>query len=308
MPIGCSATGLARAESGRVGARLQAGLNHQVVAGRPRYRPAGVRPGRNIADRAWHGRDLPRADSCRVSSASGAQAWTRNSISRRAPLAHSSAWCTSTVGGEHADRGSRTSQPWQYGQCSTSRPHRSRSPGMSGSSSRRPVVTSSRRRARRPPSARVTANRSPSAARTASTRPSDDRRRRRAPPRGRPRAARPAAIPSRVRKLWTPSAGALRGCPRRSPAPTAGPGPASARRSVRRRRRRPPPRRSSFMSATSTAMLGTDARAVANFVADDGKLDGMDDDLGGGRPAAAGAAPAARRPRWPSCPRRPASR
>ena len=40
---------------------------------------------------------------------------------------------------------SRTSQPWQYGQCSTSRPHRSASPGTSGSSSASPVVTSSRR-------------------------------------------------------------------------------------------------------------------------------------------------------------------
>ena len=37
---------------------------------------------------------------------------------------------------------SRTSWPWQYGQCSTSRAQRSRRPAMSGSSSRRPVARS----------------------------------------------------------------------------------------------------------------------------------------------------------------------
>ena len=53
-------------------------------------------------------------------------------------------------------RRSRTSQPWQYGQCSTSRPHRGASPGTSGSSSVRPVVTSSRRPSTVDPSARLT--------------------------------------------------------------------------------------------------------------------------------------------------------
>ena len=40
---------------------------------------------------------------------------------------------------------SLTSQPWQYGQCRRSRPHRSRTPGRSGMSSLTPVVTSTRR-------------------------------------------------------------------------------------------------------------------------------------------------------------------
>jgi hypothetical protein len=36
---------------------------------------------------------------------------------------------------------SRTSHPWQYGQCRRSRPHRSWTPGISGSSSWTPVAT-----------------------------------------------------------------------------------------------------------------------------------------------------------------------
>lgn len=40
---------------------------------------------------------------------------------------------------------SATSRPWQYGQCSTSRPQRSASPGTGGSSSTSPVVTRSLR-------------------------------------------------------------------------------------------------------------------------------------------------------------------
>ncbi len=58
----------------------------------------------------------------------------------------SSAWSTEPGMVPRTPRGwSRTSQPWQYGQCRRSRPHRSRTPGRSGISSRTPVVTSSRR-------------------------------------------------------------------------------------------------------------------------------------------------------------------
>ena len=84
---------------------------------------------------------------------------------------------------------SRTSQPWQYGQCSTSMPHRAARPGTSGSTSRRPVATSSRRAAtvRSPAWAPIrTPNRSPSRAR-AVTRPVSTR------PPYRLTSARPAA-------------------------------------------------------------------------------------------------------------------
>ena len=53
---------------------------------------------------------------------------------------------------------SRTSQPWQYGQWRRSRPHRSRTPGMSGSASVAPVVTRIRRAGNVRPSAKWTAN------------------------------------------------------------------------------------------------------------------------------------------------------
>ena len=58
---------------------------------------------------------------------------------------------------------SRTSQPWQYGQCSTSRPHRSRRPGHVGQLVDQPGGDQQPPRPRPVrPSARVTANPSPS--------------------------------------------------------------------------------------------------------------------------------------------------
>ena len=91
--------------------------------------------------------------------------------------------------------------------------------------------------------------------------------------------------------------------PRRPPAPTAAPGPASAPRSARRRRRRPPPRRSSSMPIAHRDHLHDDHAVaprdmVGKLRCRYGKLRGMDDDLDDALaavgPAAARAAPAAR--------------
>ncbi|MGC0408220.1 hypothetical protein RKD31_001463 [Streptomyces sp. SAI-163] len=68
------------------------------------------------------------------------------------------AWCTlSGLVARTPKRSSRTSQPWQNGQCSTSRPYRSATPGTSGSSSLSPVVTISRRACTVSPPASLTA-------------------------------------------------------------------------------------------------------------------------------------------------------
>ncbi len=156
---------------------------------------------------------IPRAASCSASSSVRAGMVWEKYVTSVLSCRNSSAWCT--------DRGppastpmarSRTSQPWQYGQCSTSRPHRSRSPGTSGSSSTSPVVTSSRRARTERPSASDTVK--PSASRTAvvtspdTTWPPYD-----GPPRGRAPAARPAAS-RRGRATRAPRRpAALRGSP-----------------------------------------------------------------------------------------------
>jgi len=107
---------------------------------------------------------------------------------------------------------SRISHPWQYGQCTTSRPQRSRTPGMSGSVSTTPVATSRRRAPTTRPSSNVTVKRSPSRAAEA-TRPAHT-----SPPY--PRTSdRPASnsavglMPSRDRNPCTPAARAFRGSP-----------------------------------------------------------------------------------------------
>ncbi len=68
-----------------------------------------------------------------------------------------SAWCTLSALDASTPKGSsRTSQPWQNGQCSTSLPKRSATPGTSGSSSFSPVATISRRARTVPPDSRAT--------------------------------------------------------------------------------------------------------------------------------------------------------
>ena len=114
---------------------------------------------------------------------------------------------------------SRTSQPWQYGQCTTPRPQCSASPGTSGSTSRRPVATSTRRACSVAPSARVTVKRrSPSADGAAgpavTTSPDATRAAVAGGPRSRPRSSSSAGgVPSWPSSPCTPSAGALRGVP-----------------------------------------------------------------------------------------------
>lgn len=113
---------------------------------------------------------------------------------------------------------SRTSQPWQYGQCTTVCPQCSASPGTSGSTSVRPVATRMRRAVMLRPSARVTVNRrSPSADGAAdsaeTTSPWTTR-----PPYWRT-CSRPrrrisgGGVPSKTMKPCTAFAGALRGEP-----------------------------------------------------------------------------------------------
>src|SRR5919199_752394 len=88
----------------------------------------------------------PRAANCSACSPEGAGFVCANRVTSALSCRNSSTWCTA-IGPQASTpmAWSRTSQPWQYGQCSTSRPQRSRSPGTSGSSSTSPVVTSSRR-------------------------------------------------------------------------------------------------------------------------------------------------------------------
>ncbi len=113
---------------------------------------------------------------------------------------------------------SRTSQPWQYGQCTTPRPQCSARPGTSGSTSFRPVATRTRRALMLRPSAKVTVNRrSPSVARAAGsaevTSPKTTR-----PPYWRTcsrprRRSSGGGVPSRTMNPCMASAGALRGEP-----------------------------------------------------------------------------------------------
>ncbi len=108
----------------------------------------------------------PRAASSSRSSAVSRHVWASR-VTRSLQFRHSRAWCTASGPVASTAMGrSRTSQPWQYGQCSTSRPQRSRSPGSSGSSSTSPVATSSRPARTTEPSAHRTRN-PPSAARSA---------------------------------------------------------------------------------------------------------------------------------------------
>ena len=97
---------------------------------------------------------------------------------------------------------SLVSQPWQYGQCRTSRPQRSRTPSTSGSSSLRPVVRTTRRaRSAWPPSVRTTkpGTRSSPVRSTATAVPSTTRAPYR-PASSRPRASSSAgATPSQPR-------------------------------------------------------------------------------------------------------------
>ena len=134
---------------------------------------------------------------------------------------------------------SRTSHPWQYGQCSRSRPHRSRTPGMSGSSSLTPVAT----RMRRAVSARPPARRTAKPGSIADDLILDELDAVAGRPRpGRRRAARPAA--SR-RGTGTPACGRRERCValrHRSRRPGVAPGRAPARRSGRRLRHRRSPR------------------------------------------------------------------
>ena len=128
------------ARPGRSRARRRSG-------GRPRRR--GGRPGPSTTPMA-------RATSCSRSSAVSASPSAKKTTSSD----HwRTSWACATASGvpPSTPRGwSRTSYPWQYGQWSRSRPHRSRTPGMSGSSSRSPVVTRTRRARSARPSARVT--------------------------------------------------------------------------------------------------------------------------------------------------------
>ncbi len=156
---------------------------------------------------------MPRAANCSACSGVGAGIVWEKKVTSAVHCRNSNAWCTD-IGplASTPTARSRTSHPWQYGQCSTSRPHRSRSPATSGSSSTRPVVTSSRRARTERPSASVTANPSPSRT-AAATVPSTTR-----PPycrtSDRPRASSsPGGVPSRPSSPCTPSAGALRGAP-----------------------------------------------------------------------------------------------
>ena len=165
---------------------------------------------------------------------------------RRSTAGTSAPGATDTARAQHADRWSRTSQPWQYGQCSTSRPHRSRQPGhvgqligqpggdqqppARGTVARRPARPRSRRRA---PAADHRARRDLTAvaAHLAAARASSSRGRHPVPGEAvRARRGRRVARPRR----------------RRSPAPIAAPAPASAPRSARRHRRRSRSRRTVF--------------------------------------------------------------
>ena len=93
----------------------------------------------------------PRASSCSRSSGVAINPFGAITETRSLSWRNINVWCTALA--EVAStpiRRSRTSQPWQYGQCTTSRPQCSASPGTSGSSSREPVATSRRRARTRP--------------------------------------------------------------------------------------------------------------------------------------------------------------
>ena len=127
-----------RDRRGRRQARRRRGGRRRRRVARPlRGRPA-CRVPRVPRARRWSGRSVwakktTSSDHCRTSCACSTEPGTVP----RTP----SGW-------------SRTSQPWQYGQWRRSRPHRSRTPGMSGSSSRAPVATRSRRAFKTRPPAR----------------------------------------------------------------------------------------------------------------------------------------------------------
>ena len=196
---------------------------------------------------------------------------------------------------------SRTSQPWQYGQCSTSRPHRSRSPGTSGSSSARPVVTSRRRARTRLPSARVTANPSPSRSRRRHLAGLDP-----AAVAAHLRAARREQLAGRralaAQVVVHAAAGALRGSPasttsteRRDRASISAPlSPAAP----------PPITTTSYLSSMPSARCSTTVGIVWQTSLPVWQTDGMDDLDERSRRRAPGCARCAngRRPRWPSSP------
>ena len=230
---------------------------HDVARGEPGAGAAGRRP-----PRARRPRRTPRGYRARTAArARRRPARCVRCESRVTSADHcrnSSAWCTASgLVASTPMTWSRTSHPWQYGQCSTSRPHRCARPGTSGSSSTSPVVTSRRRACDRPAvrerhrEARTAVRAPPPAPRP--PRPRRPRRRTRPPRRGRSRAA-PAG--------WSPRGrgSCARGRPGRCAAirrpprgPTGATGPAPAPRSARPRRHPRSPRRTSSPSSISSA-------------------------------------------------------
>ena len=126
-----------------------------VLEPQARDRPA-VGLHRPRPSRRARSRPAPPAGS--RASASGSKECVTSVISSVSWL-NSSAWCTDiALVATTPIAWSRTSQPWQYGQCSTPVPQCSRSPSISGSSSTTPAVTTSRRATSRSPSSSTTAN------------------------------------------------------------------------------------------------------------------------------------------------------
>src|SRR5690349_20385091 len=105
---------------------------------------------------------IPRAASCSHCSSVGSGAVCSNSVTLSLSCRNNCTWCMAIgLVASTPIAWSLTSQPWQYGQCTTSLPQRSVSPGTSGSTSVRPVVTSSRRPRYVVPSASSTTKPSP---------------------------------------------------------------------------------------------------------------------------------------------------
>ena len=246
---------------------------------------------------------MPRAASCSACSAVGAGAGVREQRDVGAPAAGTAAPGAPTIGPVASTpiARSRTSQPWQYGQCSDVAAPPLAQPGHVGQLVDQPggrPAAGGRAPSGRRPAAR--ANRSPSRATVGDLAGRRPRRRTPRPRPGRAPAARAGGMPSRPSSPCTPSAGALRGAPasttstdRRArasisaPLSPAAPPPTTTTSYVAVAHRRPPPR----TTVRPTPTL------VANFVADlanwrHGRRPGPG--ARGDRSPAAGAAPAAR--------------
>ena len=244
---------------------MHAGADHQRVPGPRRHpRRAAHRCSRSSAtvelrDLAVHHPDPAGRTAAPAPRRPARSVVCENRVTSADHCRNSSAWCTARgLVASTPMAWSRTSHPWQYGQCRTSRPHRCARPGhvgelvhQAGGDQQAPGVHR--------PAVGERSPRSRSAVRLHGLRRDHLARRR---PRRRttpPRRARSRSSSSGRRPLaaevvvHVPGRRVARRSRRPPPGPTGGTGPAPAPRSARPRRHRRSPRRTSSPSSISSA-------------------------------------------------------